>query len=92
MVGIVGVAKSKQIKLPIFMSYNPFLQTNRITPKANPSLLMLTISKSNVKNNFFALIFLYCIFLYNQTSFVVESFSCAQFNSLHFVALGRHIF
>jgi hypothetical protein len=51
MVGIVGVAKSKQIKLPIFMSYNPFLQTNGITPKADPSLLMLTTSKSSIKND-----------------------------------------
>jgi hypothetical protein len=33
------------------MSYNPFLQTNGITHKADPSLLMLTTSKSSVKNN-----------------------------------------
>jgi hypothetical protein len=51
MVGIVGVAKSEWNKLPIFMSYNPFLQTNGITPTAGPFLLMLKISKSSIKNN-----------------------------------------
>jgi hypothetical protein len=51
MVGIVGVARSEWNKLPIFMSYNPFLQTKGIISKANPSLLMLTTFKSSVRNN-----------------------------------------
>jgi hypothetical protein len=49
--GMVGFAKSKWNKLPVFMSYNPFLLTNGITPKANPSLLILTTSKLSGKNN-----------------------------------------
>jgi hypothetical protein len=61
MVGKVGVAKSKRNKLPIFMSYNPFLQTNGITPKANPSLLMLTTSKLSGKRKVTTMIFLYSI-------------------------------
>jgi hypothetical protein len=36
MVGIVGVVRSKWNKLPIFMAYNPFLQSNGITPKTDP--------------------------------------------------------
>jgi hypothetical protein len=51
MVGKVGVAKKKGNKLSIFISYNPFLLTNGIIPKANPSLLMLTTSKLSGKNN-----------------------------------------
>jgi hypothetical protein len=51
MVAIVGVAINLWNKLPIFMLYNPFLQTNEITLKADPSLLMLTTFKSSVKKN-----------------------------------------
>jgi hypothetical protein len=63
MVGIVGVARSEWNKLPIFMSYNPFLQTNGITRKVEPFVLMLTTSKSSVKNNYYYDIFiLYCFY------------------------------
>jgi hypothetical protein len=51
MVGMVGVARSEGNKLPIFMSYNPFLLTNGITLKTYPSLLMLKTSKLSGKNN-----------------------------------------
>jgi hypothetical protein len=51
MVAIIGVAKNEWNKLPIFVLYNPFLQINGITPKAYPSQLMLTTSKSSVKYN-----------------------------------------
>ena len=50
MVGIFAVARSEWNKLPIFMSYNPFLQTNEITPKAYPFLLMLTTSSALEEN------------------------------------------
>jgi hypothetical protein len=45
MVGIVEVARSEWNKLRIFMSYNPFLQTNGYLLEADPSLLMLRTSK-----------------------------------------------
>ena len=61
MVGIVEVDRSEWNKWPIFMSYNPFLQTNRYLPKADPSVLMLRTSKSSVSNNSQLYIFLYCI-------------------------------
>jgi hypothetical protein len=61
MVGKVGVAKKKGNKLSIFISYNPFLLTNGIIPKANPSLLMLTTSKLSGKRKVTTMIFLYSI-------------------------------
>jgi hypothetical protein len=92
MVGIVGVAKSEWNKLPIFISYDPFLQTNGIIPKVDPSLLMLTTSKSSVKNNLLLndIFILYCF--YTQMSLVANSSFCTQFISPHFVALDRHNF
>ena len=41
--GFIGVAKSEWDKLPNFMSYNPFLQSNEITPNADPSPLMFPL-------------------------------------------------
>jgi hypothetical protein len=60
---MVGVTKSERNKLPIFMSYNPFLLTNGITPKENPTLLMLTTSKLSGKKNYYYDI-LCCIVFY----------------------------
>jgi hypothetical protein len=51
MVGMVEDSRSEWNKLPFFMSYNPFLLTNGITPMANPSLFMLIASKLSGKNN-----------------------------------------
>jgi hypothetical protein len=61
MVGMVEVAKREWNKLPISISYNPFLLTNGIIPKANPSLLMLTTSKLSGKKKITTMIFLCCI-------------------------------
>jgi hypothetical protein len=60
MVGMVEVPKSEWNKLPIFMLYNPFFLTNGITPKENPSLLMLKTSKLSGKF-FYYYDILYCI-------------------------------
>jgi hypothetical protein len=49
MVGMVGVARSERNKFPIFMSYYPFLLTNGITHKVNPSLLMFSIDNISIK-------------------------------------------
>ena len=40
MVRIVGIVRSEWNKLPIFMSYKPYLETSGITSKAKPSLLI----------------------------------------------------
>jgi hypothetical protein len=62
MVRMVEVARSEWNKLPIFMSYNPFLLTNGITPKADPSLLMMTTFNQVLKTIYYYDIFmLYCI-------------------------------
>jgi hypothetical protein len=79
MVGMVGVAKSKWNKLPIFMSYNLFLLTNGITLKANPSLVMLTTSKLSGKNNFYDIYYdiLMLYWIYTQLSLIANSFLSA---------------
>jgi hypothetical protein len=63
MVGVVGVFRSEQNKLPTSMSYNPFLQTNGITPKVDPSLSMTTFESSvnffELRWYFYILLFLY---------------------------------
>jgi hypothetical protein len=86
MVGMVGVAKSEQNKLSIFMSYNPFLLSNGITHKANPSLLMLTTSKLSDKKNYYYEIFILYYF-YTQLLLVADFF---LYISPHFIALDRH--
>jgi hypothetical protein len=91
LVGVVGVARSEWNKLPIFMSYNPFLQINGITLKAYPFLLMVTTSTSSAKNIYDNDIFILHCF-YTQMSLVADSFLCALFISPHFVPLDRHNF
>ena len=91
MVEIVGAVGSERNKLLNFMSYNPFLQTKGIMPKADQSILMLTTSKSSVKTIYYYDIFiLYCFYI--QMSLVIDSFLRAQFISPHFIALDKHNF
>jgi hypothetical protein len=73
------------------MLYNPFLQINGITPKADPSLLMLTTSKSSVKRiYYYDILILFCF--HTQMSLVANPSLYYQFISPHFVTLDRHNF
>jgi hypothetical protein len=51
MVEVVGVAWSEHNKLPIYMSINSVLQISGSTPTMDPSFLMLTQFRLNIKNN-----------------------------------------
>jgi hypothetical protein len=58
------------------MSYNPFLQTNGITPKVDTSLLMLKYLKQVlIFFYYYGSFILYCVYI--QMSLIVDSFLCA---------------